>query len=221
MVVMPNDGTRRPYRPRDDMVVPPFFDHQFVWVFHDVDPVWGEKARLGQPIVFETFMPRFFTINGGSGHESESSNRTSARRSLVATDSDGVNKNGTLIRIVNAGIATHSPHFHGNHVYILSHDGNVPIAGGAPARDAARRPIAIEKDVFPMLPMTRVDVLLPFHKPLDQWPPYDERNSPDLHYPMHCHAEMSQTAGGGQYPNGMYTEWFLNGPLGEPAHVGG
>jgi hypothetical protein len=33
-----------------------------------------------------------------------------------------------------------------------------------------------------------------------------------LLYPMHCHIEMSQTASGGQYPQGMITHWELLGP---------
>jgi multicopper oxidase len=224
MVVMPADGTRRPYTPRPDLLEPPVFDEQFVWVFHDVDPVWGEQARLGEfradappPIVFETLLPRYFTINGVSGEQSEESRRNSMRRSVVP---EGVEGKGTLIRIVNAGATTHSPHFHGNHVYILTMNGQLPSVGGVAARSDDGRPFAVEKDVFPMQSMGRTDVLLPFHEPLDQWPPYDPANSYDFHYPMHCHAEMSQSAGGGQYPSGMYTEWFLNGPLGEPPHVG-
>jgi len=27
---------------------------------------------------------------------------------------------------------------------------------------------------------------------------------------MHCHAEMSQTAGGGLYPNGMLAHWEVD-----------
>jgi hypothetical protein len=30
---------------------------------------------------------------------------------------------------------------------------------------------------------------------------------------MHCHTEMSQTAGGGNYPQGLVTDWELTGPL--------
>jgi multicopper oxidase len=224
MVVMPADNTRRPYLPTPGILDPPFFDEQYVWVLHDVDPVWGEQAKLGQfspgappPILIETAMPRYFTINGVSGAQSEESRRNSMRRSVVP---EGVTGKGTLIRVVNAGLTTHSPHFHGNHVYILTTNGQPPSPGGVPAVSADGRPIAVEKDVFPMQSLGRTDVLLPFHEPLDQWPPYDAANSPDFHYPMHCHAEMSQSAGGGQYPSGMYTEWFLNGPLGEPPHVG-
>ena len=218
LVVMPADGSRTPYRPRPDLIAPPTFDQQFVWVMHDVDPVWGEKARTGQTIVFETFMPRFFTINGVSGEQSVASRRNLSARTVVP---DGVSGKGTLIRIANTGAAVHSPHFHGNHVYVLSDNGKSPDVGGLPAVSAAGRPIVAEKDVVRLASLDRKDVLLPFHKPFDQWPPYDPANSPNYRYPMHCHAEMSQTAGGGQYPSGMYTEWELSGPLGEPKPLGG
>jgi hypothetical protein len=123
--------------------------------------------------------------------------------------------------MVNTGAAAHSPHFHGNHVYVLSANGQSPEVGGLPARSATGSPIVAEKDVVRLGSLSRKDVLLPFHLPLDQWPPYDPANSPNYRYPMHCHAEMSQTAGGGQYPSGMYTEWELSGPLGAPKPVGG
>jgi hypothetical protein len=100
LVVMPADGSRTPYRPRPDLIPPPTFGQQFVWVTHDVDPVWGEQARTGQPIVFETFLPRFFTINGVSGQQSVASRRNLPARVVVP---DGVKGQGTLIRIVNTG----------------------------------------------------------------------------------------------------------------------
>jgi FtsP/CotA-like multicopper oxidase with cupredoxin domain len=227
MVVLPRDEfgrpLRQPYAPEPGRLPPPTFDHQFVWVFHDVDPVWGaiaaEQVRLGQPIVIdlETFLPRYFTINGVSGEQSVHGTRAlrnTPRRFLVDPDPEVVPSDGTLIRIVNAGVAVHSPHFHGNHVYIISRNGQ-PFLFGASGE------LRVEKDVFPMQSLGRTDVLLPFHEPIDQWPPYDPANSPGFLYPMHCHAEMSQTAGGGQYPSGMYTEWELCGPLGTAPHVGG
>jgi len=48
MVVMPADGSRQPYVGRTGFLPPPTFHHQFLWVFHDIDPVWGYKAKTGQ-----------------------------------------------------------------------------------------------------------------------------------------------------------------------------
>jgi hypothetical protein len=213
LVVMPADGTRRPYVNRPDLLAPPTFEQQFSWIFSDVDPVWGEKARLRQPIDIATFLPRYFTINGVSGEQSVASRRNLAARTV---NPDGVQGRGALYRIVNVGLAFHSPHFHGNHVYVLTQNGRLPTVAGVPALSATGRPIAVEKDVFSIESTGRREVLLPFHTPYDQFPLYDPANSPNYRYPMHCHAEMSQTAGGGQYPSGMYTEWELSGPLGPP-----
>jgi hypothetical protein len=41
------------------------------------------------------------------------------------------------------------------------------------------------------------------------WPPKQEPFP--LRYVMHCHCEMSNTAGGGNYPQGMVTHWEMLG----------
>jgi hypothetical protein len=218
MVVMPADGSRRPYAGRNDLLAAPEFDQQYVWILHDIDPVWGEQARTKQTVDFATLLPRYFTINGVSGEQSVASRRNLPARSVNPEGSQG---KGTLIRIVNTGAAFHSPHFHGNHVYVLTQNGQLPLVGGVPALSAQGRPLAVEKDVFGIESLGTREVLLPFHMPFDQWPPYEAASSPNYRYPMHCHGEMSQTAGGGQYPSGMYAEWELSGPLGAPKRIGG
>jgi len=62
-----------------------------------------------------------------------------------------------------------------------------------------------------MPPMARKDMLLPFVKPFDApvWPPIEEKFP--MRYVMHCHCEMSNTAGGGNYPQGMVTHWEMLG----------
>jgi hypothetical protein len=218
MVVMPGDGTRRPYTNRTDLLPAPTFDQQYCWVLHDVDPVFGELVRTGQPVDPATCLPRYFTINGVSGEQSVASRRNLAARTVNA---DGVQGKGTIYRIVNTGACFHSPHFHGNHVYVLTANGHLPLVGGVPAIGANGRPVAVEKDVFGIESLGTREVLLPFHTPYDQFPLYDPANSVNYRYPMHCHAESSQTAGGGQYPSGMYVEWELSGPLGPPKPIGG
>jgi FtsP/CotA-like multicopper oxidase with cupredoxin domain len=101
------------------------------------------------------------------------------------------------VRIVNAGVATHAMHFHGNHFDVLTHN----------ARPA---PHAMRKDTIMMPGGFTKDALLPFKPPPDIWPPMEQWGSElTLSYPMHCHAEMSQTAGGGLYPNGMLAHWEI------------
>jgi FtsP/CotA-like multicopper oxidase with cupredoxin domain len=101
------------------------------------------------------------------------------------------------VRIVNAGVATHAMHFHGNHLDVLRHN-------------AKPAPYAMRKDTIMMPGGYTKDALLPFKPPPDIWPPMEQWGSElRLSYPMHCHAEMSQTAGGGLYPNGMLAHWEI------------
>ena len=54
-------------------------------------------------------------------------------------------------------------------------------------------------------------MILPAHTGYDAFPPLNDKHpkSDVQHFPMHCHAEMSQTAAGGSYPFGMLTDWHL------------
>ena len=56
-------------------------------------------------------------------------------------------------------------------------------------------------------------MLLPFERPADAavWPPKQEPFP--MRYVMHCHTEMSNTAGGGNYPQGLVTHWEMTEPL--------
>ena len=68
------------------------------------------------------------------------------------------------------------------------------------------------EDVVELDPLDRKEVVLPIRRPpetLDRvWNARDE----DWEYPMHCHAEPSQTAAGGLYPGGLVAGWFLAAP---------
>jgi hypothetical protein len=91
-------------------------------------------------------------------------------------------------------------------VFCLSESG-----GDAPSQP---RDNIVELDTWLMSPMDRKDLLLPFCKPPDipenAWPPRQEPFP--FKYPMHCHIEMSQTAAGGNYPQGLVTDWQMLGP---------
>jgi tRNA(Arg) A34 adenosine deaminase TadA len=86
--------------------------------------------------------------------------------------------------------------------------GDVPV-GAVVVRDNI-----LERDGWSLRPLDRKDMLLPFEVPKDippaVWPPREEPFP--LRYAMHCHTEMSQTAGGGNYPQGLVTHWELLGP---------
>ena len=170
------------------------------WIFNSIDPRLQQRLELGQEIDQATFLrsfyPRYFTLNGLSGYDS-------------AHDKDTVPSGyvgePTLIRCMNMGLCTHAPHIHGNHVFRLS--------STSPSGGVVKNESIPEVDTWRLGPLARVDVLLPFVRPGDipekAWPPKQEKFP--LKYPMHCHMEMSQTARGGQYPQGLITDWELLG----------
>ncbi len=174
-------------------------ERDLIWLFHTIDPVFNEIAHEGREIDADQFnlefLPTYFTINGRSGFFSAHNPDTAPRGTIGQP---------ALIRNLNAGMAVHSPHIHGNHVYLLSENGR-------PEEDVNLL------DTWSLDPLDRRDLLLPFIIPPDipktAWPPKEERFP--LAYPMHCHMELSQTANGGNYPQGLITHWEISGLHGQ------
>lgn len=178
LIVMPN-GIRN-----QSFVGSPTFVRQYKWVMSSLDPNWGSLVQSnGDAYVSQidptTFMPHYFLINGHSFDQSEEPN----------TALGGNVGDTCLVRILNAGGMIHSPHFHGNHVSILSVNGTNYTGS------------LLRKDIVSMFPLDVKDVIFPFNTPPDAYPPASGSQA----YPMHCHSEMSQTAGGGLYPHGLHT----------------
>jgi hypothetical protein len=186
------------------------FERQFVWIFHDIDPAWNAAAKAGRAATINprSFKPAYFTINGRSGVEavegvaSGSDTRPCGR--VRNSDRDG-REVGQAIRLVNTGLAAHQIHFHGNHVIVVTRNGRELRL---PGEVLSPEDIQSEKDVVRLMPLDRKDTILPMHTPHDA---LGDRVAAGqtLHYPMHCHAEMSQTAAGGMYPGGQVTDWVL------------
>ena len=186
-------------------------DRYRIWLHNQVDPVFNARAEKGESIdadeMIENFLPLYFTINGKSG--------------AFSAHADDVVLKGRigqpmLVRILNAGLFTHSDHLHANHFYVIS-ENNV-------TRDRA-----VAADTWIIEPEDRIDVLVPFIRPPDI--PGDQNiplrdlipnelalvlggvlQSP-LVYPMHCHNEPSQTAAGGNYPQGAVTHFEFLGDI--------
>ena len=177
-------------------------ERTFVWMFSSIDPALNRQVELNLAIdmagLRSKFLPRYFTLNGLSGYD--------ASHDLTTTP-HGYEGEPVLIRSMNAGLATHSPHIHGNHIFTIA-----DVDSGSLA--VRKRTNIVECDSWALPPLWRKDVLLPFIKPDDipdgAWPPREETFP--LYYPMHCHMEMSQTAGGGNYPQGLITHWEMVGP---------
>lgn len=162
----------------------PTFKRQFKWMLGNVDPVWGAAVKANGDASVSTlapnsFLPRYFTINGNSYDRTHEPN----------TDLYGLYGEPALVRIMNAGGMVHSPHFHANHVEICSINRQ---------NFSSNRKL---KDIVSMYPLDCRDVIFPFKQPPDAWPAITTEAQ---NFPMHCHSEMSQTAGGGMYPHGMH-----------------
>lgn len=176
-------------------------DRERVWVFSQIDPVMNARVDAGAAIdpraAAATFHPRYFTLNGKSGFDASHD---------PASKAEGYIGEPLILRVLNAGLATHAPHIHGNHLMELS---GVDASGAQIVRENL-----IELDTWTMAPLDRKDMLLPFERPEDiPDAAFPLREEPyPLKYPMHCHIEMSQTAGGGNYPQGLITDWEILGP---------
>jgi hypothetical protein len=198
------EGLLLPYAPAPGRVeITAELRTQLAWILSNVDPVLGELARrsrresrIAYPL--SQVVPRYFLINGETGVNATLNNNFTVPVVPLQSGSDAVA--GVLIRCINTGVCTHSLHWHGNHVFPVERNA-VPERAG----------LVFEKDVQRMEPLSRVSVILPAHTGYDAFPPLNEHHPKvaEQHFPMHCHAEMSQTAGGGSYPFGMLTDWHL------------
>jgi len=166
------------------------FKQQYFWVINDIDPRWHDDIRRGRT-PSSNFVPYYFTINGLSmrvpGHPDYANPSIDSGydpRSRV----EGKIGDRALIRVIHAGMCTHSMHWHANHVEWLT-------LNGQEFTDIW------EKDTI-RLPnnKSKLDVIYPFHAPTDAYPSITKGK-----YPMHFHDEMTQTAGGGLYQFGVAT----------------
>jgi hypothetical protein len=205
------------------------FERQWLWLLADIDPEWSRLARMGVTIdpVKTPLLPRYFTLNDRAGVFSLAVSPDAAenRRTHEDTKPSGFQRNvdvrdthfaadtrlgtGQLIRIVNAGVAVHQPHFHGNHVWTQAIN-NVVLSRSNPVI-VQEGHIALQhwEDVVEMDPLNSKAVMLPIKPPPDVIDQVRQAQQCDWIYPMHCHAEMSQTAGGGLYPGGQVSDWVL------------
>lgn len=203
-----------------------------IWVCSAVDPKFNALVVPGQQItsnptltsnVVGNFVPEYFTLNNRSGFD-------------LHDDLEGqfpvIPKNyigePTLLRTVNVGLCHHANHIHGNHLFDLARvdfDPTSPTYG----RQTAQANV-FEVDTWALWPMQRRDMLLPYEIPPDipyriplsnptggQFQRMVNRQAQEpfpLRYVMHCHVEMSQTAAGGNYPQGLVSHWEIHGGLG-------
>jgi len=168
----------------------PTFKKQLFWILNEVDPAWNARVQNGQT-PNTAFVPRYFTINGLSARppgapEYSDPNRDSGYD--PRTKLSGYIGDRTLIRCLNAGMCSHSLHWHANHLEYLTKNGQV--RNSVWLKDI----IGVDND------MGQFDAIYPFEPPPDAYPSVTTGK-----YVMHLHDEMTQTAGGGLYQFGAAT----------------
>jgi len=172
----------------------PTFVQQKLWVFNDCDPAWNKAVRDGYTPTGE-YVPRYFTINGLNGRPPGAPGNGDPMVDAMHNHDTALHGHvgdRTLVRVLNAGMCTHSIHTHGNHMEWLTENGEI-------------RPQVWSKDiVYLRNGMGKCDVIYPFQAPPDAYPPVTTGA-----YPMHLHDEMTQTAGGGLYMFGAMTDIFF------------
>ena len=182
-----------------------------IWLMHQIDPSFNARVQNGETIapaeMSANFLPRYFTLNGKSG--------VFASHDPLSTLEGRIGQ-PMLVRILNAGLFTHSLHLHANHFYLTA------------VNNAVQDNIFFIDSIH-LFPEDRMDWLVPFVRPPDipgdQAIPLrtlipqelalvlgDVPQSP-LGYPMHCHMEPSQTAAGGNYPQGIVAHVDFLGDL--------
>lgn len=211
------------------------FERQCLWICQDVDPEWSRRAHAGEVIdsVGTPAVPRYFMLNDRSGYLSlalskdEAMNHATHEETLAAgfprpidvrdfskPDGQGSVISGQLIRMANVGVVVHQMHFHGNHVWtVRKNDLDYPRDGRLGRIDEDGHVVLQQwEDVVELEALERKEIVLPVRRPPEALDEVWDARTEDWHYPMHCHAEPSQTAAGGLYPGGLVADWVLSGP---------
>lgn len=148
----------------------PTYSFQRTWVIGEMDKVrWNDVASVGRSVNTAIYKPNYFLINGKGGFDGMAD---------PSTTIDGMVGTSALVRIVNGGQFSHSLHFHGNHVQVLTING---VRQSSPYKLV---------DVINVPPKGTADVLYVLNQPGE--------------YPMHVHTAQMETANG-VYLNGVVT----------------
>jgi FtsP/CotA-like multicopper oxidase with cupredoxin domain len=185
-----------------------FTNDPFIFTSNDPRVATG-NAQFPAPTTEFNRKPHFFTINGQSGFL--------AHHNPAVVPMHRVGE-PALVRILNAGLMTHSMHLHANHFYVTA-------VNNAPSDN----PLWV--DVFNVFPMDHVDYTIPFMRPPDipnergigradpglptqagqrTWPPFIELNS---HNPLVGEIVATNFAG-----TGVVDMAVLQSPLCYPMH---
>ena len=169
-----------------EAAIPTEIVQERTWLFAELNPATARDLAGGRIALPSDPEPEYFLITGISGMLAIEDPATfiEGRAGSLTTPGDA-----TLVRLINTGRAPRSVHFHGNHVWVLSHPDTPWIVG-------------VLKDTVRVPPGTAVDVLFPMSIPPDSFPLVAHAQK----YVVHDHIEMAETASGGHYSAGMVSE---------------
>ncbi len=136
MVIMPSNGSQTLFTGG------PAFDRQYTLVLNDFDDRLNAATANGQSYNLDDFEPNYYFVNGLSYPNTS----TDADTKIAMSMGEDV-----AIRFVNAGLLSHSMHFHGYHVRVISRN-RVPVTD------------IIDKDTVLVNPGECVDVILPVNQ---------------------------------------------------------
>jgi hypothetical protein len=161
---------------------------QYTWICHQASPkLFRTVGSLAPGVIFDaaeftrlfqkddfkndsfnidksSHIPTFFTINGQSGHFCHNNPCVTAMARVGEP---------LVIRVMNAGLMSHSMHLHANHYYVLSVDGVMQGTPNGTGENNATllRPGIIWVDTFTLnqfgSPASRYDLLVPMMRPPD------------------------------------------------------
>jgi len=133
LVIMPNNGSQSLY------IGGPAFDRQYTLVINEFDDRLNAATGNGQSYDLDQFEPNYYFVNGLSYPDTSTDSDTKVAMLL---------NEDVAIRFINTGLLTHSMHFHGYHVKVISRN---------------REPVTdiIDKDTVSVGPGECVDIILP------------------------------------------------------------
>jgi len=134
LVVRPALGAAYAY---DDAATQFDPDREFIVILNEVDPDLHRAVELGQAYDVTAFHPGYWQVNGRSFPDTIAENGaswlpTQPYGALVRVEpyNASTNPDPALIRYLNAGMANHPFHPHGNHLRVIARDGRLLRGGG-------------------------------------------------------------------------------------------
>ncbi len=217
-----------------------------IWLHSSIDPELNRAVipppgqvsilpDLNPATIKDTFNPHYYSVNGRQG--------AFAHHAADIMPSSTVGE-PHVIRLLNAGLVTHSPHLHGNHFYVIAVNNVVGAASVYFGNTVGDNLFFL--DTITLAPEDRIDWVHPYIRPPDiprvlrdgtilrpgeaangrLLKPLEELIPQELNlvlggvpqnpleYPMHSHMELDQTAAGGNYPQGAVLGWAITGEFG-------